>query len=129
MTHLENFSELTRLDSYQIIIGGATQFSGGTSAAAPIVAGMIGLLNDARLRAGNPPMGFLNPWLYGDARGALTDVTGGFSRGCDGYDSQTGMMVPGAGVVGERGAFWNATVGESRTPRVRLLKGGWLLVG
>lgn len=77
---------------------------------------MIGLLNDARLRAGQPPMGFPNPWLYGEARGSLTDVMGGFSRGCDGYDSQTGMMVPGAGVVGERGAFWNATAGESRIP-------------
>ena len=98
--------------SYHIIIGGATQFSGGTSAASPLVAGMIGLLNDARLRAGQPTMGFLNPWLYGAAAGALTDVTEGASRGCNGVDTQTGMEVPGAGIVGERGAFWNATVGE-----------------
>ncbi|SPO01023.1 related to Tripeptidyl-peptidase sed4 [Cephalotrichum gorgonifer] len=96
---------------YQVIIGGSTQFSGGTSAAAPLIAGMIGLLNDARLRAGKPVMGFLNPWLYGEARGVLTDVTGGYAKGCDGFDTQTGMAVPGAGVVGERGAFWNATAG------------------
>lgn len=98
--------------SYHIIIGGATQFSGGTSAASPLIAGMIGLLNDARLRAGQPLMGFLNPWLYGAARGVLTDVTDGASRGCNGYDTQTGTEVPGAGVVGEMGAFWNATAGE-----------------
>ncbi|MBE3042759.1 hypothetical protein IMZ48_09335 [Candidatus Bathyarchaeota archaeon] len=74
---------------------------------------MVGLLNDARLRAGQPTMGFLNPWLYGAAAGALTDVTGGAARGCGGIDLQTGMQVPGAGIVGKFGAFWNATAGES----------------
>lgn len=112
-------------DSYHIIIGGATQFSGGTSAASPLIAGMIGLLNDARLRAGQPLMGFLNPWLYGAARGVLTDVADGASRGCNGYDTQTGMEVPGAGVVGEMGAFWNATAGELSS---RGRHGGWGLI-
>lgn len=82
---------------------------------------MIGLLNDARLRAGQPPMGFLNPWLYGKAVGTLTDVVAGASRGCDGFDTQTGMPVPGAGVVGERGAFWNATAGK-----FELLRDAWM---
>ena len=104
-------SRLTR-GSYQVIINGATQFSGGTSAASPLIAGMVGLLNDARLRAGQPLMGFLNPWLYGAARDTFTDVTRGAARGCNGNDTQTGQPVPGAGVVGERGAFWNATAGE-----------------
>lgn len=36
----------------------------GTSAATPTVAGMIGLANDARLTAGKPTLGFLNPWIY-----------------------------------------------------------------
>lgn len=73
---------------------------------------MIGLLNDARLRAGQPLMGFLNPWLYGAARGVLTDVTDGAAHGCNGIDAQSGMEVPGAGVVGDNGAFWNATASE-----------------
>ena len=75
---------------------------------------MIGLLNDARLRAGLPQLGFLNPWLYGAARDTFTDVTRGASRGCNGIDTQTGAEVPGAGLVGERGAYWNATAGEFR---------------
>jgi tripeptidyl-peptidase-1 len=38
---------------------------GGTSASTPVVAGAIALLNDELLAAGKPPMGFLNPWIYG----------------------------------------------------------------
>lgn len=38
--------------------------SAGTSAAAPQFAGLVSLLNEVRLAAGYPPMGFLNPWLY-----------------------------------------------------------------
>ena len=36
----------------------------GTSAATPTVAGMIALANDARLDAGKPVLGFLNPFIY-----------------------------------------------------------------
>jgi tripeptidyl-peptidase-1 len=36
----------------------------GTSASAPAFAGVVALLNHARLSAGKPPMGFLNPFLY-----------------------------------------------------------------
>lgn len=36
----------------------------GTSASAPIFAGVVSLLNDARLNAGKSPLGFLNPMLY-----------------------------------------------------------------
>ena len=37
--------------------------AGGTSAAAPIAAGIFTLLNGERMARGQPPMGFLNPWL------------------------------------------------------------------
>lgn len=37
---------------------------GGTSASGPIMAGLVSLLNDARLNAGMPPLGHLNPRLY-----------------------------------------------------------------
>ena len=37
---------------------------------------MMSLLNEARLNAGRPPMGFLNPFLYKNAA-AFTDVTKG----------------------------------------------------
>ena len=36
---------------------------GGTSCASPATGGMVGLLNDARLKAGKTSLGFLNPML------------------------------------------------------------------
>ena len=80
----------------------------GTSCAAPAFAGIIGLLNDARLRAGQPVLGFLNPWLYDGGREGLNDVVRGASTGCDGKerfagDSNGSPVVPNAG--------WNATAG------------------
>ena len=43
---------------------GGCSGSGGTSASTPTVAGMISLINDARLNAGLKPLGFLNSRLY-----------------------------------------------------------------
>ena len=95
---------------YLTVINGTAQPNGGTSAASPVVAAIIALLNDARLRAGKPAMGFINPWLYGDAAGkALNDITLGGSRGCHGVDLQSGVKIPGAGHI--KYATWNATVG------------------
>ncbi|KAI0479954.1 subtilisin-like protein [Xylaria cf. heliscus] len=77
----------------------------GTSASAPAFAAVVALLNNARLAAGLPPLGFLNPWLYAH-RDALTDIVHGGSKGCTGRDMYTGRptpYVPGAG--------WNATEG------------------
>jgi len=52
----------------------------GTSASGPVLAGLISLLNDARLNAGLPSMGFINPFLYSARRNntaAFYDVTVG----------------------------------------------------
>ncbi|KAG7126900.1 Tripeptidyl-peptidase sed4 like protein [Verticillium longisporum] len=94
---------------YQFVNAGRPRRTGGTSAAAPVVAGIIGLLNDARLRAGQPTMGFLNPWLYARGVDGLLDVTEGKAEGCGGIDLQSGNPVPGAGVI--PWASWNATKG------------------
>jgi tripeptidyl-peptidase-1 len=80
----------------------------GTSCAAPAFSAIIALLNDAQLRAGRPPMGFLNPWLYGAGRKALNDVVVGGSKGCDGRD-QFGGPPNSSPVVPF--ASWNATEG------------------
>ncbi|KAJ0165367.1 Tripeptidyl-peptidase sed3 [Colletotrichum tanaceti] len=56
----------------------------GTSAAAPIWAGLVGSVNAALIQAGKPPMGFINPWLYGPGLQALNDVAAGKSVGCNG---------------------------------------------
>ncbi|KAH8990283.1 subtilisin-like protein [Lactarius akahatsu] len=71
----------------------------GTSCAAPIVAGIISLLNDYQISQGRHPLGFLNPWLYGIARAGLTDITSGSNPGCntdgfsaiEGWDPVTGL--------------------------------------
>ena len=94
---------------YQVIYDGTPSPSGGTSAAAPVVAGIIGLLNDARLRAGKNTLGFINPLLYDIGVKTLNDITGGGSVGCTGINGQTGASVPGASIIPY--ASWNSTVG------------------
>ncbi|KAJ5219638.1 hypothetical protein N7468_008842 [Penicillium chermesinum] len=79
----------------------------GTSCSAPTFAGVIALLNDARIEAKQAPLGFLNPWLYSSAD-ALNDVTVGGSTGCDG-NSRFGGAPNGGPVVPY--ASWNATEG------------------
>ncbi|EAT82729.1 hypothetical protein HBI56_065640 [Parastagonospora nodorum] len=79
----------------------------GTSASAPAFAGVIGLLNDARLKAKKPTLGFLNPLLYSNSD-ALNDIVLGGSKGCDGHARFNGPpngspVIPYAG--------WNATAG------------------
>jgi tripeptidyl-peptidase-1 len=70
---------------------------------------LIGLLNDARFKAGLSSVGFLNPWLYESGNSFLIDITAGAGRGCDGTNHQNGKKIEGGGVI--KGAFWNATVG------------------
>ena len=53
----------------------------GTSASTPTVAGIISLLNDARLNKKMPVLGFINPFLYKNAA-TLYDVTTGCNEGC-----------------------------------------------
>lgn len=101
--------ELTIASSYYVVVNNQLTQSGGTSAAAPVWAGIIGLLNDARLRAGQKQLGFLNPLLYSTLYKGLNDITGGKSVGCNGVNGQTGQPVAGAGIV--PGAAWNATTG------------------
>jgi tripeptidyl-peptidase-1 len=80
---------------YQVVTGGVVTPSGGTSAASPVVASIIALLNDARLRKGLPALGFLNPLIYLYASSGFTDITSGQTEGCNGNDTQTGAPTPG----------------------------------
>ncbi|KAH9044202.1 subtilisin-like protein [Lactarius hengduanensis] len=82
--------------------GGIEQVGSGTSAATPVVAGIISLLNDWLASSGQPPLGFLNPWLYGGGFAALNDITEGSNPGCGtdgftaivGWDPVTGLGTP-----------------------------------
>lgn len=74
----------------------------GTSASSPLTAGIFSLVNDALLACGKPTLGFLNPWLYKKGYKGLTDITKGFSYGCnvqgfpvtEGWDPVTGFGTP-----------------------------------
>lgn len=74
------------------------------------MAGVIALLNDARLRSGKPAMGFLNPFIYSlGINGPLIDVTAGMEIGCTGANIRSNKAIPGARVIPY--ATWNGTVG------------------
>ena len=95
---------------YQVVYGGELSPSGGTSAASPVVAAVLGLLNDARFRAGKKSsLGFINPLLYAIGFTGLNDITLGQSIGCNGVSTQSGQPVPGASIIPF--ATWNATAG------------------
>ena len=40
------------------------------------------LLNDYLISKGKPPLGFLNPWLYGGGLGGLNNIITGSNPGC-----------------------------------------------
>ncbi|KAJ5486893.1 hypothetical protein N7530_001193 [Penicillium desertorum] len=94
--------------NYAIYDKGSLNSVDGTSCSAPAFAGVIALLNDARLKANKPPMGFLNPWLYSTGRDGLNDIVHGGSTGCDGNGRFGG---PSNGSPEVPGASWNATKG------------------
>jgi tripeptidyl-peptidase I len=87
------------------VIGGEVGLIGGTSASSPTFAAFVALLNDARLKAGLPPLGFLNPLFYSTAIGGFNDITSGNAPGCGtegfnatvGWDPVTGLGTPDFG--------------------------------
>jgi tripeptidyl-peptidase I len=93
---------------YTVIDKNLTGHYQGTSCSAPMFAGVVALLNDARIKARKPSMGFLNPWLYSIGEVGLNDVIDGGSKGCDGH-ARFGGPLNGSPVI--PGAGWNATEG------------------
>ncbi|KAH8983942.1 subtilisin-like protein [Lactarius hatsudake] len=81
---------------------GREGISEGTSCSTPIVAGIISLVNDYQISRGKPPLGFLNPWLYGGGLDGLNDIVSGSNPGCNtdgfsaivGWDPVTGLGTP-----------------------------------
>jgi tripeptidyl-peptidase-1 len=50
--------------NYFVYLAGKIVRESGTSASAPVIAGMVALWNDMRFAYGMPSMGFINPFLY-----------------------------------------------------------------
>ncbi|KAL2272240.1 hypothetical protein FJTKL_07188 [Diaporthe vaccinii] len=97
---------------------------GGTSAASPIFASVVSLLNAARIKDGLPPLGFLNPWLYQLSSGILSDVTEGSSWGCNGSVVLNGShspVIPGAGWEAAKG--WDPVTGLGTPDLSRMMNG------
>ncbi|KAH8997691.1 subtilisin-like protein [Lactarius hatsudake] len=87
---------------FPIFVNGEEKEVHGTSGATPVVAGIIALINDYQISKNRPVLGFLNPWLYGRAARALTDVTSGTNPGCntDGFSAVPGWdPVTGLGTL------------------------------
>jgi tripeptidyl-peptidase-1 len=84
--------------NFRVVVRGETENVGGTSAATPTFAALVSLLNDARLNAGQPTMGWILPFLYhaaavtGGDDSAFTDVTSGNNgfKTCAGFDCAPG---------------------------------------
>jgi kumamolisin len=110
---------------YRVLIDGQPTVVGGTSAVAPLWAGLTALLNQLLGR----PVGFLNPQLYGPvlAGGGFRDITegdnGAYSAGT-GWDPCTGLGSPrgsailaalqGTSVAGRSGAAARSESGSGR---------------
>ncbi|KAH6612858.1 tripeptidyl-peptidase-like protein [Chaetomium sp. MPI-SDFR-AT-0129] len=106
---------------FQIVMGGGPAQVLGTSASTPVMAAMVALVNDARMREGRGSLGWLNPRLYelaGKGELGLRDVVEGESAGCrfpgqvalsEGWKAGEGFdLVTGLGVLGDFGVFLGA---------------------
>ncbi len=88
-------------ENFMIVSGGNTMGVDGTSCSTPTFAGIVALLNDARVAAGKRGLGFLNHLLYAHPE-AFTDITAGSNPGCGtegfpaikGWDPVTGLGTP-----------------------------------
>ncbi|KAL7920588.1 subtilisin-like protein [Trichoderma austrokoningii] len=97
------FPDVSALAStYLVYVESVLETVYGTSASAPVFASIIALVNNERLHAGKPPVGFINPVLYAHPE-ALNDITTGANLGCgadpafratEGWDAVTGLGSP-----------------------------------
>ena len=68
---------------YVTVIQGTLFNMYGTSASAPVFAGMISLVNAERERSGKGTVGFINPALYSaQSTGRFNDISSGSNKCC-----------------------------------------------
>ena len=82
------------LTGYDVLVDGERFPIGGTSAVAPLMAGLVAIFNQQL----GKPLGFWNPMLYAAlGSGAFRDITGGNNgtyAAAQGWDACTGVGVP-----------------------------------
>jgi kumamolisin len=93
---------------YLLVVDGGAEPNGGTSAATPLIASLLCLINQQRAQAGKGRLGFVTPQLYDASGGApigqqgCTDVTSGANTtalvggyaATAGYDAASGWGTP-----------------------------------
>jgi tripeptidyl-peptidase-1 len=80
---------------FHVFDKGSDRLISGTSASSPTMAGIIALINGARVSKGQPPLGWLNPFIYShDAKDGWTDITNGGSTGCTGENKYSHLPTP-----------------------------------
>ena len=98
---------------YQVLVDGSKEVVGGTSAVAPLWAGLIALINQQTGKTA----GLINPVLYG-APSAFNDITqgdnGAFSAG-PGWDACTGLGSPNGTAVAQAVAAAEKSGGSGGT--------------
>ena len=81
---------------YKVLIDGTQSVIGGTSAVAPLCAGLFALINELLVKNGKPRAGYIHPALYRNPQ-VFRDITSGnngaFSAG-PGWDATTGLGSP-----------------------------------
>lgn len=91
--------------SFAVFDKGDVQGVSGTSTATQLAAALFAMINDARIAAGQPVLGFLNPILYSHFAPAKTpfyDIVEGTTYGCGdnafvaapGWDAASGLGAP-----------------------------------
>lgn len=66
--------------NYYVIVNNNAVYVDGTSASAPVFAGMVALLNSYRLANGSDTVGWLNPALYNSTTTYANDITSGNNK-------------------------------------------------
>lgn len=86
-TSNRGYPDLSMIGSNYLVLVGSQIFSvSGTSASTPVFAGMISLVNDARIRNGLPTLGWLNPAIYQSKGSFANDIISGNNRCFGRYD-------------------------------------------
>ena len=108
--------------NYVVVLNGTAYTFDGTSASAPVWAGVVSLINGGRIKQGLPTLGFLNPALYtAVGPSAFNDVVKGDNRACNWVDSQgTTNFLSCRNIGFAATAGWDATTGLG-TPRFQAL--------
>jgi kumamolisin len=87
---------------YQVRVGGQNAVIGGTSAVAPLWAGLLACINESLVSQGKSPVGFINPLLY-QSPSLLRDIVQGNNdidgtlhkyKAGSGWDACTGLGTP-----------------------------------